>query len=164
MKDEYCRSITYLRVSVTDLCNLRCRYCMPECGVDKRDHGDILRFEEIQEIVTAAAELGVRKVRITGGEPLVRPGLPELCRIISRIPGVEELDLTTNGLLLERDARALKEAGVHRVNISLDTLPAGPVCGHDPGRGFGAGAPGHQGSPSSGAHPHQTQHGADRGF
>ena len=122
MKDEYCRSITYLRVSVTDLCNLRCRYCMPECGVDKRDHGDILRFEEIQEIVTAAAELGVRKVRITGGEPLVRPGLPELCRIISRIPGVEELDLTTNGLLLERDARALTEAGVHRVNISLDTL------------------------------------------
>lgn len=122
MKDQYARSITYLRVSVTDLCNLRCRYCMPERGVDKRAHGDILRFEEIQEIVTAAAELGVRKVRITGGEPLVRPGLPELCRIISRIPGVEELDLTTNGLLLERDARALKEAGVCRVNVSLDTL------------------------------------------
>lgn len=122
MKDNYARSITYLRVSVTDLCNLRCRYCMPECGVDKREHGDILRFEEIQEIVAAAAELGVRKVRITGGEPLVRPGLPELCRRLSRIPGVEELDLTTNGLLLERDAQALKEAGVCRVNISLDTL------------------------------------------
>lgn len=122
MKDNYARSITYLRVSVTDLCNLRCRYCMPECGVDKWEHGDILRFEEIQEIVAAAAELGVRKVRITGGEPLVRPGLPELCHRLSRIPGVEELDLTTNGLLLERDARALKEAGVCRVNISLDTL------------------------------------------
>ena len=122
MKDNFARSITYLRVSVTDLCNLRCRYCMPECGVDKREHGDILRFEEIQEIVAAAAELGVRKVRITGGEPLVRPGLPELCHRLSRIPGVEELDLTTNGLLLERDARALKEAGVCRVNISLDTL------------------------------------------
>lgn len=122
MEDNYARSITYLRVSVTDLCNLRCRYCMPECGVDKRDHGDILRFEEIVEIVTAAAELGVRKVRITGGEPLVRPGLPELCRRLSLIPGVEELDLTTNGLLLERDAQALKEAGVCRVNISLDTL------------------------------------------
>lgn len=122
MKDNYARSITYLRVSVTDLCNLRCRYCMPECGVDKREHGDILRFEEIQEIVAAAAELGVRKVRITGGEPLVRPGLPELCRKLSGIPGVEELDLTTNGLLLERDAQALKEAGVCRVNISLDTL------------------------------------------
>lgn len=122
MEDNYARSITYLRVSVTDLCNLRCRYCMPEQGVDKRAHGDILRFEEIEEIVTAATELGVRKVRITGGEPLVRPGLPELCGKLSRIPGVEELDVTTNGLLLERDARALKEAGVCRVNISLDTL------------------------------------------
>ena len=122
MEDQYGRSITYLRVSVTDLCNLRCRYCMPACGVDKRPHGDILRFEEIAEIVAAAAELGVRKVRITGGEPLVRPGLPELCHRLSRIPGVEELDLTTNGLLLERDAQALKEAGVCRVNVSLDTL------------------------------------------
>lgn len=122
MEDNYARSITYLRVSVTDLCNLRCRYCMPACGVDKREHGDILRFEEIEEIVAAAAELGVCKVRITGGEPLVRPGLPELCYRLSHIPGVEELDLTTNGLLLERDAQALKEAGVCRVNVSLDTL------------------------------------------
>ena len=122
MTDEFSRSITYLRVSVTDLCNLRCRYCMPACGVAKRGHDDILSFEEIWEIVSAAAKLGVRKVRITGGEPLVRPGLPELCRRISRIPGIEELVVTTNGLLLAEQAEALKNAGVRRVNISLDTL------------------------------------------
>ena len=122
MTDEFSRSITYLRVSVTDLCNLRCRYCMPACGVAKRGHDDILSFEEIWEIVSAAAKLGVRKVRITGGEPLVRPGLPELCRRISSIPGIEELVVTTNGLLLAEQAEALKNAGVRRVNISLDTL------------------------------------------
>lgn len=122
MIDGFSRSITYLRVSVTDLCNLRCRYCMPACGVAKRGHDDILSFEEIWEIVSAAAKLGVRKVRITGGEPLVRPGLPELCRRISKISGIEELAVTTNGLLLAEQAEALKEAGVSRVNISLDTL------------------------------------------
>lgn len=122
MEDSFARSITYLRVSVTDLCNLRCRYCMPEQGVCKREREDILSYEEIVEIVAAATELGVRKVRITGGEPLVRPGLPELCARLTRLPGLEELDLTTNGLLLEEYAPALKASGVARVNVSLDTL------------------------------------------
>lgn len=122
MEDGFGRAITYLRVSVTDLCNLRCRYCMPEAGVCRRGREDILRYEEIEEIVAAAVELGVRKVRVTGGEPLVRPGLPGLCARLARLPGVEELALTTNGLLLEEYAPALKEAGVARVNVSLDTL------------------------------------------
>lgn len=122
MIDGFFRDISYLRVSVTDRCNLRCRYCMPACGVVKREHDDILSFEEIRDVVAAAAKLGVHKVRITGGEPLVRPGVPELCRRIADIPGIDELALTTNGLLLERFAEALKNAGVMRVNISLDTL------------------------------------------
>ncbi len=122
MQDRYKRTISYLRVSVTDLCNLRCKYCMPAKGIPKRSHNEILRLEEVEEIVRAAAELGIRKVRITGGEPLVRPGVIELCRQISAIPGIEELAITTNGLLLERYAEQLAQAGVHRVNISLDTL------------------------------------------
>lgn len=122
MQDLYKRTISYLRVSVTDLCNLRCKYCMPPEGISKRSHNEILRLEEIEGIVRAAAELGIRKVRITGGEPLVRPGVVELCRQISAIPGIEELAITTNGLLLERYAEQLAQAGVRRVNISLDTL------------------------------------------
>lgn len=122
MKDTFAREITYLRVSITDRCNLRCRYCMPEEGVCKLSHRDVLSFEEIEEIVYAAAELGIKKVRITGGEPLVRKGCPELCGKIAKIPGIEEVTLTTNGVLLEQQALALKEAGVHRVNVSLDTL------------------------------------------
>ncbi len=122
MQDRYKRTISYLRVSVTDLCNLRCKYCMPAEGIPKRSHNEILRLEEVEEIVRVAAELGIRKVRITGGEPLVRPGVIELCRQISAIPGIEELAITTNGLLLERYAEQLAQAGVHRVNISLDTL------------------------------------------
>jgi len=122
MTDRFDRSITYLRVSVTDLCNLRCRYCMPERGIEKRAHGEILRFEEIEDIVAAAVELGVRKVRITGGEPLVRPDLPVLCQRLAQLPGLEELAITTNGLLLEELADDLKAAGVSRVNVSLDTL------------------------------------------
>ena len=121
MKDQFEREISYLRISITDLCNLRCRYCMPD-GVCQKDHRDILSFEEIQEITSAAAELGIHKVRITGGEPLVRRGCVELCRMISGIPGIREVDLTTNGILLPRYARDLKEAGVNRVNISLDTM------------------------------------------
>ncbi len=121
MKDQYQREITYLRVSVTDLCNLRCRYCMPD-GVCQKSHQDILSFEEITEIVTAAAQLGVRKVRITGGEPLVRRGIVSLCRMIADIPGIQEVVMTTNGILLEKYAQQLKQAGVSRVNISLDTL------------------------------------------
>lgn len=122
MKDTFEREITYLRVSITDRCNLRCRYCMPQDGVCKVSHRDILSFEEIEEIVQVAAALGIKKVRITGGEPLVRKGCPELCGIIAKIPGIEELTLTTNGVLLEQQAHALKEAGVNRVNVSLDTL------------------------------------------
>ena len=121
MKDQFQREITYLRVSITDLCNLRCRYCMPE-GVCQKRHEEILSFEEIAEIVAAAAELGVHKVRITGGEPLVRRGVVELCRMVSAIPGITEVDMTTNGILLGQYAHALKDSGVHRVNISLDTM------------------------------------------
>ena len=121
MKDQFERDITYLRVSVTDLCNLRCRYCMPD-GVCQKRHEDILSFEEITEIVTAAAELGISKIRITGGEPLVRRGCVDLCRMIAGVPGIREIDLTTNGTLLPRYARELKDAGVTRVNISVDSL------------------------------------------
>ena len=121
MRDQFDREITYLRVSVTDLCNLRCRYCMPD-GVCQKQHEDILSFEEITEIVSAAAALGVRKVRVTGGEPLVRKGCVDLVRMIAAIPGIEEVDMTTNGVLLSRDAAALKAAGLKRVNISLDSL------------------------------------------
>ena len=121
MKDQFGREITYLRVSVTDLCNLRCRYCMPD-GVCRKRHADILSFEEITEIVEAAARLGVKKVRVTGGEPLVRRDVTELCRMIAAVPGIEEIDLTTNGVLLRKYAQALKDAGVSRVNISIDSL------------------------------------------
>lgn len=121
MKDQFQREITYLRVSVTDLCNLRCRYCMPD-GVCQKRHEDILSFEEIEEIVTVAARLGVRKVRVTGGEPLVRRGCVELCRMIAAVPGIDEVDITTNGVLLGRYARELKDAGVARLNISIDSL------------------------------------------
>lgn len=121
MRDQFDREISYLRVSITDLCNLRCRYCMPE-GVCQKEHRDILSFEEITEIVEAAASLGVKKVRITGGEPLVRKDCVELVKMVAAVPGVEEVDMTTNGVLLGRYAGALKEAGLHRVNISLDSL------------------------------------------
>ncbi len=122
MYDRFNRKINYLRVSVTDRCNLRCVYCMPEEGVVPLMHSDILSYEEIIEVVKAAVELGVNKVRITGGEPLVRKGVVELIRKISTIEGITDLSLTTNGVLMEEFARSLKEAGLHRVNISLDTL------------------------------------------
>ena len=121
MKDRFNRDITYLRVSVTDLCNLRCRYCMPE-GVPRLRHGDILSFEEITEIVETGARLGIRKVRVTGGEPLVRRDCPDLCRRLAAVPGIEEVVLTTNGTLLPRFAGALRDAGVSRINLSLDSL------------------------------------------
>lgn len=122
MKDAYDRTINYLRISVTDLCNLRCSYCMPENGVVKKLHSEILSVEEIVSIVRAAAELGVNKVRITGGEPLVRNGILEICRQIGAIEGLKEICITTNGILLGGMAKELKQAGVSRVNISLDTL------------------------------------------
>ena len=122
MKDLYNREIDYLRISVTDLCNLRCKYCMPECGVKKLSHDDIMNIDEIEEFVKLAARLGIKKVRLTGGEPLVRKGIIEICHRISSIQGIEELCMTTNGLLLEKYAHDLKLAGVKRLNVSIDTL------------------------------------------
>lgn len=122
MKDSLGREITYLRISLTDLCNLRCVYCMPPEGVRKQEHRDILSFEEIEEIARTAVSMGVRKIRLTGGEPLVRRGMLSLCRALRELPGLEELALTTNGLLLPEMAAPLKAAGVDRVNVSLDTL------------------------------------------
>lgn len=121
--DNYGRTIDYLRISVTDRCNLRCQYCMPEEGIcHKLNHKDILRIEEIIAFVQVAAKEGIRKVRITGGEPLVRKGIVDLIRAIKAIDGIEEIGMTTNGVLLQRFAKDLKEAGLDRVNISLDTL------------------------------------------
>ena len=122
MIDEYGREISYLRLSVTELCNLRCRYCMPEDGVCKKRHEDMLTREEMLDAVKAAAELGIRKVRITGGEPLVKRDILSICRGVARTEGIEEVCITTNGLLLPELAKPLREAGVSRVNISLDTL------------------------------------------
>ncbi|MBC7260807.1 MAG: GTP 3',8-cyclase MoaA [Chloroflexi bacterium] len=122
--DAHSRSINYLRVAVTDRCNMRCIYCMPPEGVPWRPHEQILRYEEIVTVVKAAAELGISRVRLTGGEPLVRLGIVDLVRLLARIPGIEDLAMTTNGILLSRYAQALAEAGLRRVNISLDTLRA----------------------------------------
>ena len=122
MKDRYGRTIKYLRLSVTDLCNCRCVYCMGENGVPRLPHSAILSFEEIEEIVREAVSLGVTKVRMTGGEPLVRRGIDELVRRLRGIEGVEELAMTTNGARLAEYAEALKEAGLDRLNVSLDTL------------------------------------------
>lgn len=124
MQDGCGRTIDYLRLSVTDLCNYRCRYCMPPEGVVKRGHGDMLSLEELTEIAEAAVRVGVKKIRLTGGEPLVRRGIVELCRRLRTIPGLEELCLTTNGALLPQLAAPLREAGMDRLNISLDTLRA----------------------------------------
>jgi len=124
MLDRYNREINYLRVSVTDRCNLRCRYCMPESGIKLMAHKDILSFDEITDVVRVAAGMGVNKVRITGGEPLVRKGISELIHMISEIKGILDIGMTTNGTLLPQFAVELKSAGLHRVNISLDTLDA----------------------------------------
>jgi len=120
--DSFQRPINYLRISITDRCNLRCIYCMPHNGVKLMSHGDILAYEEIQTIVQAAAEMGVNKVRITGGEPLVRLGLSQLIGMLAEIEGIDDISLTTNGIFLGRYAAELKTAGLRRVNISLDSL------------------------------------------
>ncbi len=122
MRDSFAREITYLRISITDRCNYRCRYCMPEEGVEKRAHADICSLEELRDMAAAAVRCGVKKIRVTGGEPLVRRGAVDFCRMLAEIPGVEELCLTTNGSLLAEQAAALREAGVAHLNISLDTL------------------------------------------
>ncbi len=116
------RNIDYLRVSVTDRCNLRCAYCMPEEGIKTFSHDDILSFEEIVRLVRIFTGFGVRKIRITGGEPLVRKGIEGFIQNINSVPGIEEITLTTNGVLLPFFAEKLKRAGIKRLNISLDTL------------------------------------------
>lgn len=122
MKDNFDRTIDYMRVSVTDRCNLRCIYCMPSEGIRAIKHGEILRYEEIIRIVRLAAVLGVKKVRITGGEPLARKNITYLIAQLKNIEGIEDLSLTTNGVLLERYAKEIAEVGLDRVNISLDSL------------------------------------------
>ena len=120
--DSFQRPIDYLRISITDRCNLRCIYCMPTEGIQLMSHSDILTYEEIYTVVRAAAELGIEKIRITGGEPLARIGLPELIQMLAHIKGIDDVALTTNGVLLARYAAELKKAGLRRVNVSLDTL------------------------------------------
>ncbi|HAS73097.1 MAG TPA: GTP 3',8-cyclase MoaA [Clostridiales bacterium UBA8960] len=122
MIDQYGRTINYLRLSVTDKCNLRCKYCMPEEGIEKVRHDDILTYEEITQVVETMSQMGVDKIRITGGEPLVRPGIVNLVSMLSRLDSVREVTMTTNGILLSGMAEDLKKAGLRRVNISLDSL------------------------------------------
>ena len=124
MTDRFGRNISYLRISVTELCNLRCRYCMPEEGVCKKRHEEMLREDEMIQAVEAAASLGITKLRITGGEPLVKKNIVSICRRAAAVEGIREVCLTTNGILLPELAVPLKEAGVKRLNISLDTLDA----------------------------------------
>ncbi len=124
MTDRFGRNISYLRISVTELCNLRCRYCMPEEGVCKKRHEEMLREDEMIQAVEAAASLGITKLRITGGEPLVKKNIVSICRRAAAVEGIREVCLTTNGILLPALAVPLKEAGVKRLNISLDTLDA----------------------------------------
>jgi len=122
MKDSFGREITYLRISVTDKCNLRCRYCMSEEGVCRKSHADMLSEEEMIMAIRAAAELGIRKLRITGGEPLVKKNIISICEKAAAVDGITEVCLTTNGILLPGMAKELRRAGVSRLNISLDTL------------------------------------------
>lgn len=124
MKDHHGRVIDYLRISLTDRCNFRCVYCMPEDGVCQIPHDEILRIEEIERLVRVAADLGIKSVRLTGGEPLVRKGVEDLVASITATPGIENVSMTTNGVLLPQMAKDLKAAGLDRVNISLDTLDA----------------------------------------
>src|SRR6185369_12872376 len=120
--DPQRRVIDYLRVSVTDRCNYRCTYCMPEDGVDHLQRGDILSFEEICALVACFTRLGVSRVRLTGGEPTVRRDLVQLVRMLRAIPGLRDIALSTNGHLLRELARPLRDAGVDRLNVSVDSL------------------------------------------
>lgn len=122
MLDQYRRNIEYIRISITDRCNLRCMYCMPEGGIEQVEHSDILTYDEIARLCRILAEKGISKVKITGGEPLVRKDAAELVRMIKNIPGIDNVTLTTNGMLLGDQMEALAEAGIDAVNISLDAL------------------------------------------
>ena len=122
MIDKLGRDITYLRISLTDKCNLRCRYCMPEEGVCKRSHYEMMSEDEVVTAVEVAASLGIHKIRLTGGEPLVKKNIVSICRRIAAVEGIREVCLTTNGILLPQLGKQLREAGVSRLNLSLDTL------------------------------------------
>jgi len=122
MRDQFGRNIDYMRISVTDRCNLRCIYCMPEEGVPCVSHSDILTFDEIRRICGIGAELGISRIKLTGGEPLVRRGLPGLLGMLKKIPGIEQVTLTTNGILLKDNINELVSNGLDAVNISIDTL------------------------------------------
>ena len=122
MLDKYKRRINYLRISVTDRCNFRCTYCMPEEGIELMSHHNILSFDEIMEVVHEGVARGITKIRLTGGEPLVRKGIITLVKMIADTPGIKDFGLTTNGVYLTKYAKQLAKAGLHRVNISLDTL------------------------------------------
>jgi GTP 3',8-cyclase len=124
MVDRYHRTINYLRVSITDRCNLRCIYCMPAEGIACMRHEEILSYEEILRIIRIATELGIKKVRITGGEPLVRKGIVDFIASLRTIKGLDDISMTTNGILLEDFAEPLYQAGMHRINVSLDSLNA----------------------------------------
>lgn len=124
IQDQYNRIIDYMRISVTDRCNLRCMYCMPSEGIKPIAHNNVLRYEEITRIVSTAARLGVKKIRITGGEPLIRGNLPFLVASIHNIDGIDDISLTTNGILLKKQIRQLAAAGLDRINVSLDSLNA----------------------------------------
>lgn len=120
--DSHKRKIDYLRLSVTDRCNLRCRYCMPETGVKPKPHSEILTYEEIERFAVASVKAGISRIRLTGGEPLIRRDILNLVKMLAGIPGLEDISLTTNGLLLPEYGGALREAGLNRINISLDSL------------------------------------------
>jgi GTP 3',8-cyclase len=122
MLDKFNRNISYLRISITDRCNLRCIYCMPEKGINLMDHKEILTYEEILEVAREATHMGIDKIRITGGEPLVRKGVVSLVKMLTSLKEITDLGLTTNGILLDQYAGELARAGLHRVNISLDTV------------------------------------------
>ena len=122
MLDQYKRNINYMRISVTELCNLRCRYCMPAEGICKKEHEEMLSEDELIQAVEVAVSLGITKLRITGGEPLVKRNIISICRRIAAVKGIREVCMTTNGILLPALALPLREAGVTRLNISLDTL------------------------------------------
>ena len=124
MKDRFGREIDYLRISITDRCNLRCVYCMPENGIVQIPHKEILTYDEIVRVCRCMTALGIRKVKLTGGEPLTRKGCSNLVWMIKELPGIEKVTLTTNGVLLKEQIADLAEAGIDDINISLDTLNA----------------------------------------
>ncbi len=120
--DPYNRTLNYMRVSITDRCNLQCIYCTPRHGIPKMDHKDILRYEEILRLIRIAVNLGIDKIRLTGGEPLVRKGIYEFIPELTSLPGLEEVSLTTNGTFLKENLERIRTAGIKRINVSLDTL------------------------------------------